>query len=85
MNSMYIEVIKFDYDILIMKIGKTIQSCRNNKPLELKINRDRSKPLDLYSTLSGLQSPMVSHMHKAEQVTPMFYRFPDGQLPITRL
>jgi hypothetical protein len=80
-----IEIIKFTHDELIIKAGDTVDACLKNKPLVLKINRDRRKPLDLYSTLSTLRDPIEQYLSQQQATETMFYRFPDGQLPITRL
>ena len=80
-----IEIIKFTHDELIIKAGDDVDTCLKNKPLVLKINRDRRKPLDLYSTLTTLKEPIEQYLNQQQETQTMLYRFPDGQLPITRL
>lgn len=81
----FMEVIKFTHSELIIKVGKTEEECARRAPLILPINIDSSKPLDLYSTLSPLRASIEAHLMSQHKSKTMLYRFPDGQLPITRL
>lgn len=78
---MFIDVIKLANNVLTVKIGSTESECLGSRAIDLPV----VSTADFYTILFDNRDKIERHLMQVEPGQLIKFKYPDGNIPITKL